>query len=82
MKDQFHHRFIAALMAATIFFPFYAAAQGDKSETVRDAGEKPLIVLVAGTKSHGYGAHEFNAGCLLMEKHFARKCLSYRPRCI
>ena len=26
------------------------------------------IVLVAGTKSHGYGAHEFNAGCLLMKK--------------
>jgi putative membrane-bound dehydrogenase-like protein len=30
--------------------------------------EKPLIVMVAGTKSHGYGSHEFNAGCLLMQK--------------
>ena len=27
------------------------------------------IVLVAGHKSHGWGAHEFNAGCLLMEAH-------------
>ncbi len=27
------------------------------------------IVLVAGGKSHGWGAHEFNAGCLLMQAH-------------
>ena len=24
------------------------------------------VVFIAGTKSHGYGAHEFNAGCLLL----------------
>ena len=24
--------------------------------------------MVAGIRSHGYGAHEFNAGCLLLEK--------------
>ncbi len=30
--------------------------------------DKKKIVMVAGTKSHGYGAHEFNAGCLLMKK--------------
>lgn len=30
--------------------------------------DKKKIVFVAGTKSHGYGAHEFNAGCLLMKK--------------
>ncbi len=29
-------------------------------------GEGKKIVFVAGTPSHGYGAHEFNAGCLLM----------------
>lgn len=30
--------------------------------------DKKKIVLVAGHKSHGYGSHEFNAGCLLLEK--------------
>lgn len=30
------------------------------------------LVMVAGTASHGYGAHEFNAGCLLLQKLFAR----------
>ena len=30
--------------------------------------DKKKIVMVAGTKSHGYGAHEFNAGCLLLKK--------------
>ncbi len=29
--------------------------------------DKKKIVMVAGTKSHGYGAHEFNAGCLLLK---------------
>ena len=32
-----------------------------------DAPKK--IVLVAGNKSHGWGAHEFNAGCMLIEDH-------------
>ena len=27
------------------------------------------IVFIAGNKSHGWGAHEFNAGSLLMEAH-------------
>ncbi len=30
--------------------------------------EKKKIVFISGKKSHGYGAHEFNAGNLLMEK--------------
>ena len=33
-----------------------------------EAAETKKIVLIAGTKSHGYGAHEFNAGVLLIEK--------------
>ena len=31
--------------------------------------EARKIVFVAGNRSHGWGAHEFNAGCLLMEAH-------------
>jgi len=30
--------------------------------------EKKKIVLIAGRKSHGYGAHEHHAGCLLLAK--------------
>ncbi len=37
------------------------------------ADDKPLqIVIVAGTKSHGYGSHEFNAGGLLLERELKR----------
>jgi type 1 glutamine amidotransferase len=32
------------------------------------------IVFVAGTKSHQYGAHEHNAGCLLLAKELERAC--------
>jgi len=31
-------------------------------------GDKKKIVLIAGPKSHGYGGHEHNAGCLLLGK--------------
>ena len=34
-----------------------------------ETGSGKKIVLVAGRPSHGWGAHEFNAGCLLMQKH-------------
>ena len=30
--------------------------------------QKKKIVLIAGPRSHGYGTHEHNAGCLLLEK--------------
>jgi hypothetical protein len=30
--------------------------------------QKKKIVLIAGPRSHGYGYHEHNAGCLLLEK--------------
>jgi type 1 glutamine amidotransferase len=32
-------------------------------------GETKKVVLLAGPKSHGYGAHEHNAGCLLLAKY-------------
>lgn len=38
------------------------------SPTATPAAEKAKIVLVAGNPSHGPGDHEFNAGCLLLEK--------------
>ena len=31
-------------------------------------GPKKKIVIIAGTKSHGYAGHEFNAGCLLLKR--------------
>ena len=33
-------------------------------------GDRKKLVLVAGRRSHGYGAHEHNAGCLLLKKCF------------
>lgn len=36
------------------------------------AAEKQTIVIVAGSKSHGYGAHEFNAGCKLLASELNR----------
>ena len=39
------------------------------SHNLIHANEVTKIVFVAGNRSHGWGAHEFNAGCLLMESH-------------
>lgn len=36
------------------------------------AENKKHIVIVAGTKSHGYGSHEFNAGCQLLAAELNR----------
>jgi len=38
-----------------------------------EAGRKKLV-LVAGRPSHGPGAHEFRAGCLLLQKCLAEAC--------
>ncbi len=40
-----------------------AAALATAAET-----PKKRIIIIAGAKSHGYGSHEFNAGCLLLGK--------------
>jgi len=50
---------IAGVMAFSLGL---SAATGSAAE----ANKK--IVLIAGTKSHGYGGHEHNAGCLLLAK--------------
>lgn len=42
--------------------------------SLRAAEDKAKIVLLAGRPSHGPGDHEFNAGCLLLQK-----CLNERP---
>ena len=39
------------------------------SHNLIHANEVTKIVFVAGNRSHGWGAHEFNAGSLLMESH-------------
>jgi type 1 glutamine amidotransferase len=38
------------------------------------AAEKAKVVLIAGKPSHGPGDHEFNAGCMLLQK-----CLNEQP---
>lgn len=38
------------------------------AESKKKVEAKKKIVLIAGPKSHGYGAHEHNAGCLLLAK--------------
>ncbi len=39
------------------------------SHNLIHANDVTKIVFVAGNRSHGWGAHEFNAGSLLMESH-------------
>ena len=34
--------------------------------------QKKKVVFVAGTRSHGYGSHEHNAGCLLLARELGR----------
>ena len=42
---------------------------GDKSSSAGSSkGKKKKIVFMAGKRSHGYGAHEHRAGCLLLAK--------------
>ena len=41
--------------------------------------EKKKVVFIAGTKSHGYGAHEHKAGCMLFAKIFQESGLPIEP---
>ena len=43
-------------------------------ERTKLADGRKKLVLVAGRPSHGPGAHEFRAGCLLLEKCLAEAC--------
>jgi len=47
-----------------VFCPFFLTAE--KEEKASGAPKK--IVLIAGSRSHGSGEHEFRAGCLLLAK--------------
>jgi len=51
-----------------------ALATGTLPRLGRAEEKTKKIVFIAGRKSHGYGAHEHNAGCLLLAK-----CLSETP---
>ncbi len=42
-----------------------------KLAAVEGIGERRKLVMLAGKQSHGPGAHEFNAGCLLFKKCLA-----------
>ncbi|MCE9606554.1 MAG: DUF1080 domain-containing protein [Planctomycetia bacterium] len=42
------------------------------------AGEGKKIVFVAGKPSHGYGAHEHNAGCILLAKELEKALPNYK----
>ena len=50
---------LLTLFAAFVSAPLPGTAAG---------GPKKKIVMIAGHKSHGYGGHEFNAGCLLLKR--------------
>ena len=64
-----YHRILRTLIIAFLYTSVSGGIAGPAhAQEASGNKEKPLIVLVAGTKSHGYGAHEFNAGCLLMQK--------------
>jgi len=57
------YRSAAVLLSLLLFLPFSAFAAPDSKK-------KAKVVIVAGAPSHGYGAHEFNAGSLLIQKLF------------
>src|SRR5436305_14792641 len=60
-----HHvgRILAAFAAVAILIPAMVRAADD----TQGSGKKK-VVFIAGTPSHGFGAHEHNAGCLLLAK--------------
>jgi hypothetical protein len=53
---------------------FALAGSAHAADRAAAAGQRPKLVLVAGTPSHGPGDHEFNAGTLLL-----KKCLDRVP---
>src|SRR5436305_8373512 len=63
-----HHvgRILAAFAAVAILIPAMVRA-ADDTQGLR----KKKVALIAGTPSHGFGAHEHNAGCLLLAKGLA-----------
>ncbi|MDA0813985.1 MAG: hypothetical protein O3C21_16545, partial [Verrucomicrobia bacterium] len=66
MRSHHQFRVLSLVLATLAVLPLESDAQ-DSSPA------KPLVVMVAGKKSHGYGAHEFKAGCLLMQRALREK---------
>ena len=67
MRSHYQLRVLSFVLAAlAVVLPLESPAQ-DGPPT------KPLVVMVAGKKSHDYGAHEFKAGCQLMQKALREK---------
>ena len=52
--------FVCAILVAALSFPLAGLA--------KTATGKPLVVMIAGSPSHGPGLHEYNAGVLLFAK--------------
>lgn len=57
--------FYGAILCVSMLVPAFLRAD-EKSPEGKDAPKK--VVFLAGRKSHGYGAHEHRAGCLLLAK--------------
>ncbi len=50
-----------------VYVALFVALTGSLIE-FSHAAEKKRVVMIAGTKSHGYGSHEHKAGCLLLKR--------------
>jgi len=61
MRRRTALKYMAGTMALAAGTPQFALA----------AEKKKKIVFIAGRKSHGYGAHEHNAGCILLANRMA-----------
>jgi type 1 glutamine amidotransferase len=63
---------LALLYAAVVVAPSVARGEPVAKPSEKSvAGAKPVqkkIVLIAGTRSHGYGAHDHRSGCMLLAK--------------
>ena len=76
MTNHYYQRIFATIcVGAMALLPAASLAQDTASSerANKSKSAKSRVVFVAGNKSHGYGAHEFNAGCLLMEKALRAK---------
>jgi len=61
MRRRTALKYMAGTMALAAGTPQFASA----------AEKKKKIVFIAGRKSHGYGAHEHNAGCILLARRMS-----------
>ena len=62
--------------------PKKAAADSNDSAAASDDGKTRKVVFIAGRRSHGYGAHEHRAGCLLLARGLQDSGLPVETRVI